>query len=262
APRLRGERRGYVIYPTGSTGTPTRVVIEPRSLLELLLRSTRQRPDLGGVCLLHSPVSFDLTVTTLFAPLLAGGRLHVADLADERPEGTPRPAFVKATPSHLRLLDGVAEWASPTGTLMLGGEQLTGAELVSWRAAHPGVTVVNDFGPTETTVHCTVHVVHPDDELDPGPVPIGRPVSGMRAYVLDERLALVPVGVAGELYISGVGLARGYLGRPGLTAERFVACPFEPGQRMYRTGDVVRRAADGNLVFVGRSDDQIKLNGF
>ena len=259
---LRGEHPAYVIYTSGSTGTPKGVVIEHRSLLEFLLRSTRQHPDLGGVCLLHSPVSFDLTVTTLFAPLLAGGRIHVADLAEERPEGTPRPAFVKATPSHLRLLDGVAEWASPTGTLMLGGEQLTGAELVSWRAAHPGVTVVNDFGPTETTVHCTVHVVHPDDELDPGPVPIGRPVSGMRAYVLDERLALVPVGVAGELYISGVGLARGYLGRPGLTAERFVACPFEPGQRMYRTGDVVRRAADGNLVFVGRSDDQIKLNGF
>ncbi|WP_051473471.1 non-ribosomal peptide synthetase [Saccharomonospora piscinae] len=259
---LRGGHPAYVIYTSGSTGLPKGVVVEHRSLLEFLRRSTRNHPDLGGVSLLHSPVSFDLTVTTLFGPLLAGGRVYVADLAEGRPAGAPRPTFVKATPSHLRLLGGVAEWASPTGTLMLGGEQLTGAELASWRAAHPGVTVVNDFGPTETTVHCTVHTVYPDDEIGPGPVPIGRPVSGMRAYVLDERLALAPAGVPGELYISGIGLARGYLGRRGLTAERFVACPFEPGERMYRTGDVVRRTADGDLVFVGRRDDQVKVHGF
>jgi acyl-coenzyme A synthetase/AMP-(fatty) acid ligase len=134
-----------------------------------------------------------------------------------------------------------------------------------WRRAHPEVAVVNHYGPTEVTVGCTDYLLAPDEELHPGTVPIGRPMWNTRVYVLDERLRPVPAGVAGELYVAGAQVARGYLGRSGLTAGRFVADPFERGDggsRLYRTGDVVRWDPSGNLVYLGRADEQIKIRGY
>ncbi|MFD1120361.1 amino acid adenylation domain-containing protein [Sphaerisporangium aureirubrum] len=249
----------YVIYTSGSTGRPKGVVVEHRSLGAYLTRAREVYPDAAGVSLVHSSFAFDLTVTALWSPLVSGGRIVLGEL-DETVTGV---SFMKVTPSHLALLDALPAHASPAGTLVVGGEALRGPALAAWREAHPDVRVINAYGPTEATVNCTEYRLEPGTATPPGPVPIGRPFWNTRAYVLDERLRPVPVGVPGELYVSGVVLARGYLGNPALTAERFVACPFGgPGERMYRTGDLVRRRADGNLEFAGRSDDQVKIRGY
>ncbi|MEU5757336.1 amino acid adenylation domain-containing protein, partial [Streptomyces sp. NPDC047829] len=257
----------YVIYTSGSTGRPKGVVVEHRSVGAYLQRARRVYPDAAGTALLHSRIAFDLTVTALYTPLVSGGRVRLADLKDDSGgAGTSvRPTFMKATPSHLALLGSLPDTVSPTGTLILGGEQLLGENLAEWRARHPDVTVVNAYGPTEATVNCTDYTLEPGAPTPSGPVPIGRPFWNTRAYVLDAHLQPVPAGVPGELYIAGTGLARGYLGRPDMTAERFVADPFDAsgsGSRMYRTGDLALWGKDGQLRYVGRADQQVKLRGY
>ncbi|MGW8720896.1 amino acid adenylation domain-containing protein [Streptomyces althioticus] len=251
----------YLIFTSGSTGRPKGVVVEHGSVAAYLVRAREAYPDAAGLTLVHSSATFDLTVTGLYTPLVSGGCAHLAELPEA--VGGPRPTFLKGTPSHLELLDTLPAEVSPSGTLVLGGEALRGEALRSWRAAHPDATVINAYGPTEATVNCLEFRIEPGTELADGAVPIGRPFADTRAYVLDAALRPVAPGVAGELYISGVVLARGYLGRPGLTAERFVADLYgPPGARMYRTGDLARRLPDGTFVYAGRADDQIKLRGF
>ncbi|MGW2299433.1 amino acid adenylation domain-containing protein, partial [Streptomyces violaceorubidus] len=252
----------YVIYTSGSTGRPKGVVVEHRSVGAYLQRARHAYPDASGTALLHSRIAFDLTVTALYTPLVSGGCVRLADLKDA-PVTAGAPDFMKATPSHLALLESLPDTASPTGTLVLGGEQLLGETLAPWRECHPDVTVVNAYGPTEATVNCTDFTLPPGAPTPTGPVPIGRPFWNTQAYILDAALLPVPPGVAGELYIAGTGLARGYLGRPDMTAERFTANPFGgPGSRMYRTGDIAVWGADGLLRYVGRADQQVKLRGF
>ncbi|MEU7481581.1 non-ribosomal peptide synthase/polyketide synthase [Lentzea sp. NPDC042327] len=251
----------YVIYTSGSTGRPKGVVVEHRSVVDYLVWASEVYGGLRGAAVLHSPVSFDLTVTTLFGPLLAGGRIVVSDLEEDAAQ-VEQAAFLKATPSHLALLGTVPAQLSPTGDLVVGGEQLVGAVVDEWRRAHPTAVVINEYGPTEATVGCMEHRVEPGAPLDPGPVPIGHAAWNTRLYVVDDQLRPVPLGVPGELCIAGDGLARGYLNRPGLTAAAFVACPFgAPGERMYRSGDLVRRRADGVVEYLGRIDDQVKIRG-
>ncbi|MFC7617375.1 amino acid adenylation domain-containing protein [Actinokineospora soli] len=264
--RARPGHPAYVIYTSGSTGRPKGVVVEHRSVADYLGWTKAAYPSAAGGALLHSPVSFDLTVTALYTPLVCGGSVHVAPLtedADTAAALAERPCtFLKATPSHLPLLAELPGAYSPAGELLLGGEALLGEAVAAWRAAHPDADVVNVYGPTEATVNCTQHRVPAGTALPPGPVPIGKPFAGTRAYVLDARLRPVPPGVPGELYIAGASLARGYLNRPGLTAERFTADPYgPPGARMYRTGDVARRLPSGDLVYLGRADDQVKVRG-
>ncbi|WP_329218544.1 amino acid adenylation domain-containing protein [Streptomyces sp. NBC_01485] len=260
----------YVIYTSGSTGRPKGVVVERGAVAGYLAWCASAYPALTGSTVLHSPVTFDLTVTGLLGTLAAGGRVHLSALEEHLEEqraeqwaDTPPPTFLKATPSHLPLLVALPPGtASPTGQLVLGGEQLPGAALDAWRRLHPDTVVVNEYGPTEATVACAEFRLRPGDPTPAGPVPIGRPFANSALYVLDEWLRPVAPGVPGELYIAGAGLARGYLNRPGLSAERFVADPYgAPGTRMYRTGDLARRRADGELVYLGRTDDQIKLRG-
>ncbi|MFJ8630152.1 non-ribosomal peptide synthase/polyketide synthase [Streptomyces sp. NPDC093568] len=252
----------YVIYTSGSTGRPKGVVVEHASVGAYLERAREVYRDASGSAVLHSSVAFDLTVTALYTPLVSGGRVVLSEL-DEHAGAAGQPSFMKVTPSHLGLLEALPEEVSPSGTLITGGEALLGEALASWRATHPDVTVVNAYGPTEATVNCTDYRILPGVEVPSGAVPIGRPFWNTRAYVLDEWLRPVAPGVAGELYVAGVVLARGYHGRPDLTSERFVADPYGPaGARMYRTGDVARWSGDGQLVYVGRVDDQVKVRGF
>ncbi|MGW0395964.1 amino acid adenylation domain-containing protein, partial [Streptomyces sp. NPDC003042] len=261
----------YVIYTSGSTGRPKGVVVEHQPAVNYLAVSAELYPGVAGHALLHSPLSFDLTVTGLFAPLLNGGCVHLADLEElhERhlagalPEGLPQITFLKATPSHLPLITELPGGYAPRGDLVLGGESLTGRAVRTALEAHPGMTVLNEYGPTETIVGCTTWRVDSPEDLDDGVLTIGRPFPNTRMLVLDQYLQPVPAGVPGELYVSGVQLARGYLARPGLSASRFVANPFEgPGERMYRTGDVVRWNRRGDLEFISRVDDQVKIRGF
>ncbi|MFE2289625.1 amino acid adenylation domain-containing protein [Streptomyces sp. NPDC059452] len=263
---LRPANAAYMIYTSGSTGRPKGVVVPHHGLSTYLNWCEGSYPGLRGGAVLHSSVSFDLTVTTLFAPLAVGGTVYAGGLDELDPAlwsgpGLPAPTFVKATPSHVALLESLPDSVLAQGDLVVGGEQLLGRSLAHWRSRHPGATVVNEYGPTEATVGCVVSALRPGDPDPSGAVPIGTPSWNMRAHVLDARLRPVPVGVPGELYLAGDQLARGYLGRPGSTAERFVADPYGegPGARMYRTGDRVRWTAAGQLEYLGRTDDQVKI---
>ena len=255
----------YVIYTSGSTGTPKGVVIQHTSLADYLTSARRTYSGIGGNGLLHSSVSFDLTVTTLFGVLVSGGALHIADLHQADSEAGPRISSInllKLTPSHLEFSGLTREQLDLAGTVIFGGEPLYARVLAkipdAWR-----YEIFNSYGPTEATINCVQFKVDPAAAGTSGTIPIGRPMPNTQAYVLDGWLQPVPPGVRGELYIAGAGLARGYLGQPGLTAGRFVACPFGGGgARMYRTGDLVRWRADGNLEFLGRADDQVKIRGF
>ncbi|WP_441247485.1 non-ribosomal peptide synthetase [Kitasatospora sp. McL0602] len=266
--RIAPRHPAYVIYTSGSTGRPKGVVVEHAALADYLAYCGSAYPGAAGTALLHSSLSFDLTVTALWTPLTVGGRVVLASLTDPDPaeqqllRATPC-TFLKATPSHLALLTEAPEEYSPTGQLLLGGEALTAEAVRSWRRRHPDATVLNVYGPTEATVNCAEYRIPPGAELPDGPVPIGRPQAGARLYVLDAALAPCPPGVVGDLYLAGAGLARGYLERRGLTAERFVACPYgPPGDRMYRSGDLARWRPDGQLEFIGRADQQVKIRGF
>ncbi|MFE7621317.1 amino acid adenylation domain-containing protein, partial [Streptomyces sp. NPDC057496] len=256
----------YVIYTSGSTGRPKGVVVEHRSLSDYLAFARTRYPGMRETALVTTTASFDLTVTGMFVPLTVGGTVHLAALDDDADTVEAlrqHPcALTKVTPSHLPLLAELPDEFSPRTDLLVGGEALHGEALREWRAAHPGARVVNCYGPTELTVNCADHPIEPGTPLPDGPVPIGRPMANTAVRVLDRRLRLVDIGVAGELYVSGAGLARGYLDRPELTACRFVADPFTPGARMYRTGDLVKWTPDGELVFLGRADDQVKIRGF
>ena len=252
----------YLIFTSGSTGRPKGVVVEHRSVAGYLHRARTAYPAAAGRSLLHSPVSFDLTVTALYTPLVSGGCVRIAELTEDGVRAAGPGTFAKVTPSHLELLDALPDEASPGECLVLGGEALHGHALRRWRERYPDAVVVNAYGPTEATVNCLDHRIEPGAEIADGPVPIGLPFANARAYVLDAALQPLPTGAAGELYIAGAVLARGYLNRPGLTAERFVADPWGPaGARMYRTGDLARWTPEGLLEYAGRADEQVKIRG-
>jgi amino acid adenylation domain-containing protein len=252
----------YVIYTSGSTGQPKGVVVEHRQVTSAL-RAGIAAWDIGRPdrVLQFASLSFDASVEDTFMPLLAGARVVLA--AAETLHSPPRLAalirerhitVVPLSPAVLSLL-GDEEFPE-VRLLSVGGEEL-GTELAR-RWVRPGLRLVNVYGPTEATVSSTFSVV---DAGTPLPPPIGAPLPNSRAYVLDGGLNPVPVGVTGELHIGGAGVARGYLGRPALTARRFIPDPFCPGQRLYQTGDLARRRPDGSIMFLRRADTQVKIRG-
>src|SRR5256714_5785861 len=270
---VRGENLAYVIYTSGSTGKPKGAMILHRGLLNYLSWCCQAYEASAGTgSPLHSPLGFDLSVTSLFSPLLTGQCITL--VAEEQGAEALASALrtgadfslVKLTPAHVQLLNQALqpqEAAASTRALIIGGEALLAEQLAFWRQHAPSTRLINEYGPTETVVGCCVYEVAPQDAAS-GAVPIGRPIANTQLYVLDAQLQLAPIGVPGELYIGGAGLARGYLKRPELTAERFVPDPFSqvPGARLYKTGDLARYRADGVLEFVGRLDHQVKLRGY
>ncbi|MEV0391014.1 non-ribosomal peptide synthase/polyketide synthase, partial [Nonomuraea sp. NPDC050643] len=254
---MTGEQAAYVIYTSGSTGRPKGVVVTQAGLANYVGWASGAYA-VGEGAPLHSSVAFDLTVTSLWVPLVSGAAVVVsAEGLEALPDGL---GLVKVVPAHLALLAEVMP-GDAGRTWVVGGEALPGALVRSWLARSPESVVVNEYGPTETVVGCCVFEVRAGTEVGES-VPIGRPIVNCRLYVLDEWLRPVPPGVAGELYIAGAQVARGYAGRADLTAERFVACPYEPGVRMYRSGDVARWSGDGNLEYLGRADDQVKIREY
>ncbi len=251
----------YVIYTSGSTGTPKGVVVTHAGLAGFAV-SVAERFAGGPGCrvLQFAAAGFDASVLELCLALTGGGVLVLpagGPVAGDQLAavlGVQRVSHALISPSALASVAG-ARFAD-LGVLIVGGEAC-GPELAGRWA--PGRVMVNAYGPTEVTVMATTSGPLP---AGAGVVPIGSPVVNARVFVLDRWLGPVPAGVAGELYVAGAGLARGYLGRAGLTAERFTACPFLPGERMYRTGDLARWRPDGQLEFAGRADDQVKVRGF
>ncbi len=273
APLARAGDAAYVIYTSGSTGTPKGAVITHRGLVNYLEWAVRTyQVDRGIGSPVHSSISFDLTVTSLWTPLLAGRTVHLVaddDGVDGLVELLRREknfSVVKITPAHLELLQqqlGPAAVADRVRYFVIGGEALYGESLAFWQRHAPSTIHVNEYGPTETVVGCCVEFVTSETPVT-GQVPIGKPIANTRLYVLDAAQQLLPVGVPGELYIGGVGVCDGYLARPELTAEKFVRDPFvaDPSARMYRTGDLARRRPDGVLEYLGRVDHQVKLRGY
>jgi amino acid adenylation domain-containing protein len=275
----------YVIYTSGSTGKPKGTLIEHRGLVNYLSWCLQAYPLSAGIgAPVHSSISFDMTITGLFSPLLAGQTvellpeaLGIEALATALRRGSTF-SLVKITPAHLELLShqlSAEEAAACTQAFIIGGENLRAEQLDFWRQFAPQTQLVNEYGPTETVVGCCVYTVASGDPRS-GSVPIGRPIINTQLYILDGEQQPVPIGVVGELYIGGTGVARGYLNRPELTAERFINFRLPildfrlehenqanpKSTRLYKTGDLARYRADGVIEFLGRIDHQVKLRGY
>ncbi|MFD9482606.1 amino acid adenylation domain-containing protein [Streptomyces sp. NPDC059991] len=267
---LTTDHLAYVIFTSGSTGVPKGVLVEQRGVVRLVRNREYFPTDERTVVLHHSSISFDVGSQEVLGPLLNGGRLVLHD-GDSKDVGQLLDRVERSGVTMMALsaafLPAFAEASRhrtlPLAYLGVGGEAFSARDVRTLYAAHPGLTVVNAYGPTENSIASTCHEI-PRDLAEDAPIPIGRPIGQATAHVTGPGLRLVPCGVVGELCVGGAGVARGYLGNPGLTGEKFVADPFSdaPGARLYRTGDLVRRLPDGALEFVGRIDDQVKVRGF
>ncbi|MCK5686012.1 amino acid adenylation domain-containing protein, partial [bacterium] len=258
----------YVIFTSGSTGKPKGVVVPHKGVTNYLWWGKNVYLDNEPLDFaLHSSVSFDLTVTSLFLPLISGSRLYIYN--NENPTelimdiiNDDKVGIVKLTPAHLQIIKEIDFTPSNLKRLIVGGEELKSelAEAV-YEKFDGKIKIFNEYGPTEATVGCMSHIYTPDDATRAS-IPIGAPADNMQIYLLDSSFNPVPSGAKGEMYISGDGVAQGYLGRPDLTSLRFVDNPFDKDKKLYKTGDLARFLPDGNMQFLGRIDEQVKIRGF
>jgi amino acid adenylation domain-containing protein/non-ribosomal peptide synthase protein (TIGR01720 family) len=266
-PRTSPDHLAYVIYTSGSTGNPKGCQVEHGNLFHYLYWANQYYFDDGEVgCFgLYSSLSFDLTVTSLFLPLLRGKALHVfpseAELTDILPaymNAESAMDCIKLTPSHISLLKQLRPTSTNVRLAIVGGEALSIDQVHFLRSLNPRMKIYNEYGPTETTVGCIVKRIEPGEDR----ILIGRPIDNTNVYILDHDLQPLPVGIPGEMYIGGPGVSRGYLNRDDLTRERFIESPFRQGDRLYKTGDLGAWLPDGNIEFLGRNDDQVKVRGY
>ncbi len=267
--RTDSDETAYVLYTSGTTGRPKGVVVDHRGLAAYVNWARRAFGGDGPISMpLFTAIGFDLTVTSLFVPLISGGSIVIYPEPEEGPDLSVLQVFeddsvdvVKLTPSHLGLLVNQAQKPDRIHSLIVGGEDLKSTlALAAHKVLAERVTIFNEYGPTEAIVGCTHHRFDPVADAT-GSVPIGVPADGTAVYVLDKGLNIAPQGVVGEIYIGGNRIARGYWNSEGLTSERFLADPWLKGQRMYRSGDRGRVNVHGQLEFLGRADDQVKIRG-
>ena len=269
-PEVPPEALAYVMYTSGSTGTPKGVAVTHRNVVRLVRGADYADLGPGQVWLQAAPVSFDASTLEIWAPLLNGGRLALLpagrasldDLARAIASHGVTSLWLTAGLFH-QMVDERLEGLRPLRQLLAGGDVVSPDPARRVVEALPDLALIDGYGPTEgTTFTCCYRVT--GAEPAGSPLPVGRPIANTRAFVLDDDLRMVPAGVAGELFAGGDGLARGYLGRPDLTAERFVPDPFsgQPGERLYQTGDRARWRSDGTVELLGRLDGQVKIRGF
>jgi amino acid adenylation domain-containing protein len=267
APCATAKNLAYVIYTSGSTGKPKGVEI-PHAAVVNFLKSMQHEPGIAesDVLLAVTTISFDIAALELYLPLITGARLILAsrEVASDGRQlreliHSSGATIMQATPASWRMLLAAGWTSSPQLKILCGGEGLN-SDLAK-HLLEKGDTVWNLYGPTETTIWSTVCQVEAA-KLSHALVPIGCPIANTQTYILDSNLQPVPIGVLGELYIGGAGVARGYFNRPELTAERFIANPFSQGSCFYRTGDLARYLDNGNIEYVSRIDNQVKIRGF
>ncbi|MCP5102057.1 MAG: amino acid adenylation domain-containing protein, partial [bacterium] len=264
------QQLAYIIYTSGSTGKPKGVMVEHGNIVNYICWAVKNYVKNEAVNFpLFTSLSFDLTITSIFTPLLSGNTIIVYEGDDKEPLiqkviENNQVGAVKLTPSHLKLILEFTGAPVQPGIkrFILGGEALetqSAGKIVE--KFNNNIEIYNEYGPTETAVGCMIYPFSPGNDTLPT-VPIGIPADNAQVYVLDENKKPVPVGVPGELFISGNGAARGYLNQPELTADKFVENPFLPGKRMYKSGDLARHLENGNIEFLGRIDQQVKIRGF
>ncbi len=263
----------YIIYTSGSTGQPKGVMIEHRGLINYVSWAKQQYLNQDNLNLiakfpLFSPLSFDLTVTSIFVPLVSGGQIIIygentgeIDLSISSIIEDNAVNIIKLTPSHLSIIKDLDLSQSSIKKMILGGEDLKTSLARTITEAFGGdIEIYNEYGPSEATVGCMIYKFDPQEDQGTS-VPIGKPAARSQIYLLDNYFHLVPQGVVGEIYIASPGLARGYLNRPELSTERFIPNPFRLGERLYKTGDLGRWQKDGQLQYLGRGDRQVKIRG-
>ncbi|MFS0838708.1 amino acid adenylation domain-containing protein [Paenibacillus sp. 1P03SA] len=258
----------YIIYTSGSTGNPKGAMIEHRGLVNYIrwAGKTYNRSQ-SDVFALYSSIAFDLTVTSIFVPLISGSRIEIYeddgnDFIVKRIVEDNKATVIKLTPAHLALIKDMDFSEYTVRTFIVGGEDLK-SSLAREIHEHSrgGIEILNEYGPTETVVGCMIYRYDPASDEGVS-VPIGQPIDNVQIYLLDRQLEPVPNGSTGEIYISGDGVARGYLHREELTQDRFLPNPFLTGKRMYRTGDLAVRHDNGQIVYLGRIDHQVKIKGY
>lgn len=258
----------YIIYTSGTTGNPKGVMIEHVGVVNYICWASKKYVRNENVNFpLYTSISFDLTVTSIFTPLITGNSIVIYRYENgeniiERIIKDNNVGAIKLTPSHLKLIRGKKYEKSNVKRLILGGEDLqSNLARDIYDSFDEGIEIYNEYGPTETVVGCMIHKFNPVNDVRKS-VPIGVPIDNTQIHILDKHYRSVPKGVKGEIYVSGDGVGRGYLNREALTREKFISNPFMPGQKMYKTGDLARMLPDERIEFLGRVDNQVKIRGF
>ncbi|SHJ91538.1 amino acid adenylation domain-containing protein [Clostridium cavendishii DSM 21758] len=263
-----GSNLAYVIYTSGTTGNPKGVMIEHNSIINYVLYAKEQYLNEENLYMpLYTSISFDLTITSIFTPLISGNTIVIykekeIDLLMKKVFQFEKNSVIKVTPAHLSLLKEIPNVNKNIRKIIVGGEELKESLAKEISAMFDNkIDIINEYGPTEATVGCITHKYDSTKQYD-NTVLIGKPINNFKIYIVDNGNNMLPIGEIGEICISGNGLARGYLNNDKLTEEKFINNPYEKGQKMYKTGDLARWLSDGSIQYLGRIDDQVKIRGY